>query len=235
MTEKKVDDAVNHFSGYVSQFHAHYQDRPDFQERLDVWRELLDKYRVPRGLSIDMGCGTGVLSFELANRGGSVVGVDGAPEMVKFCEAQRSERGLDNIRFIEARLPSVDESDLTNADLIISSSVVEYVEDFDAVLALFSRLLGPRGTLILSMPNVFCINRVYERLKYKLTGEPHIYRHIRHFSSPRRLQMRTGPLGLGLEEVRYYAHFTRLARLTRRMRLPLSFTEDLFVAVLTKS
>jgi 2-polyprenyl-3-methyl-5-hydroxy-6-metoxy-1,4-benzoquinol methylase len=233
--DKLVDDAVSHFSGYVDQFHRHYQDRSEFQERLDVWRALLDRHSVAGGRSVDLGCGTGVFSFYLADKGGHVVGVDGAPDMIAFCEAQRIERGMGNIRFVLARLAGVDEPALTNADLVISSSVVEYVQDLDGTLALFSRLLRPGGTLIVSMPNLFCINRMYERLKYKLTGEPHIYRHIRHFTSPRMLAKRVRHLGMTLEDVRYYTHFTRLSRLTRRLKLPLRLTEDLFVAVFRRS
>jgi 2-polyprenyl-6-hydroxyphenyl methylase/3-demethylubiquinone-9 3-methyltransferase len=235
MTKERVDDAVGHFSGYVEQFHGHYQDRSEFQERLEIWRALLDRHSVPGGRSVDMGCGTGVFSFYLAEKGSQVIGVDGAPGMIGFCEAQRAERGLHNIQFIQARLPAVDELALANADLVISSSVVEYIEDLDRTLALFSRVLKPGGTLIVSMPNLFCVNRIYERLKYRLTGAPHIYRHIRHFTSPRLLAQRVLRLGLTIEEARYYAHFTRLARLTRRLRLPLPLTEDLFVAVFRKS
>lgn len=235
MTEKRPDDAVSHFSGYVKEFHAYYRDRPEFEERLKIWRELLDRHSVPDGLSIDMGCGTGVFTFYLAEKGGRVIGVDGAPDMIEFCEAQRVERGLDNVRFIEGRLPAVEEARLAGADLIISSSVVEYVEDLDAVLRLFSRLLKPGGTLILSMPNLWCINRIYERSKHALTGKPQIYRHILHFTSPRRLQRRVRRLGLAIEESRHYTHYTRLAKFTRLLRLPLPLTEDLFVAIFRKS
>ena len=234
MTEKSTDDAVGHFSGYVKQFHAYYQDRAEFRERLDLWYGLLDKYGVPGGFSIDMGCGTGVFSFYLAQKGGRVVGVDGSAEMVKFCDEQRRERGLENVHFVEGRLPAIEEADLKNADLIISSSVVEYVEDLDGALALFSRLLKPRSVLILSMPNVLCLNRIYERLKYRLTGQPIIYQHIRHFTSPRLLQNRLRRHGLKLEEARHYTHYTRLARIARLLRFPPPLTEDLFVAVFRK-
>jgi 2-polyprenyl-3-methyl-5-hydroxy-6-metoxy-1,4-benzoquinol methylase len=235
MTKERIDDAVRHFSGYVEQFHGHYQDRSEFQERLAIWRALLDRHGGPESRAVDMGCGTGVFSFYLAEKGGQVVGVDGASGMIAFCEAQRAQRGLDNIEFMQARLPAVDELALANADLVISSSVVEYVDDLNGTLALFSRLLKPGGSLIVSMPNLFCVNRVYERLKYKLTGQPHIYRHIRHFTSPRRLARHLRRLGLTLEDVQYYTHFTRLSKLTRRLRLPLPLTEDLFVAVFRKS
>src|SRR5262245_23948735 len=170
MTQKPTD-AVAHFSGYVRQFDAYYQQRPEFEERMALWSGLLDKYAVPGGTSIDMGCGTGVFSLYLAEKGGHVVGVDGAAEMVAFRDERRSERRLDNIRFMQGRLPVVDESGLTPADLLISSSVIEYVPDLDATLALFARLLKPGGTLIVSMPNAFSVSRLYERLRYRLTGE----------------------------------------------------------------
>jgi 2-polyprenyl-6-hydroxyphenyl methylase/3-demethylubiquinone-9 3-methyltransferase len=235
MAEKTTDDAVGHFSGYVKEFHAYYHDRTEFRERLDIWRALLDKHCVPGGFSIDMGCGTGVFSFYLAHKGGRVVGVDGSAEMVKFCDEQRCARGLENIRFVEGRLPAIEETDLANADLVISSSVVEYVEDLDGALALFARLLKPSAVLILSMPNVFCLNRMYERLKYRLTGQPPIYQHIRHFTSPSLLQNRVRRHGLTLEESRHYTHYTRLAKLARLLRFPPPLTEDLFVAVFRKA
>jgi 2-polyprenyl-3-methyl-5-hydroxy-6-metoxy-1,4-benzoquinol methylase len=231
MPDNKTDDAVAHFAGYVTQFHAYYQHRAEFEERLKLWCELLDKYSVPGGSAIDMGCGTGVFSFYLAENGGRVVGIDAAAEMVAFCDAQRRERGVENVRFIQGRLPAVDESGLTNADLLISSSVVEYVEDLDGTLALFARVLKPRAVLILSMPNVFSLSRNYERLKYRLTDQPEIYRYIRHFSSPRLLQQRVRRYGFQLEDAAHYTHYTRAAKLARWLHLPRVLTEDLFVAV----
>jgi 2-polyprenyl-3-methyl-5-hydroxy-6-metoxy-1,4-benzoquinol methylase len=235
MTDETVDDAVTHFTEYVQQFHAYYQDRPEFRERLDIWRELLDRYVVPGGVAIDMGCGTGIFSLYLADKGARVVGVDGAPDMIKFCETQRVERRMENVRFMEGRLPAVDESRLPQADLLISSSVIEYVDDLDATLELFARHVVPGAHLILSMPNLWCISRIYERAKYAATGQPAIYKHILHFSSPGRLQARVRRLGMTLVETRHYTHYTRLAKLTRMMRLPLPLTEDLFVAVLKKA
>lgn len=235
MKENTAADAVSYFSENATEFDSYYRLNPEFHERLDIWRDLLDRHNVPGGLSLDMGCGSGVFTFYLAAKGGRVIGVDGAPDMVRLCEAQRVERGLTHVSFLEANLPAVDETALAPADLVISSSVVEYVENLDDVLALFSRVLKPRGALILSMPNTRCINRNYERLKYALTGTPPIYKYIRHFTSPGALQRRVRHLGLELEEVCYYTHFTRLARLTRAMRLPLPLTEDLFVAVFRKS
>jgi 2-polyprenyl-3-methyl-5-hydroxy-6-metoxy-1,4-benzoquinol methylase len=235
MPEERPRDAVTHFSGYVEQFDALYRDRPDFDERLGIWHELLEPYVATGATAIDMGCGTGVFSFYLAGRGVRVIGVDGAPGMIKFCEERRSQQGLNNIRFVEAKLPHVDETQLEQADLVISSSVVEYVERLDDTFALFARVLKPGGILILSMPSLLSVSRAYERLKYALTGEPNIYAHIRHFSTPSRLERQVRGLGLTLLQSRYYAHPTRVANLSRKLLLPPAMTEDLFVAVFRKA
>jgi 2-polyprenyl-3-methyl-5-hydroxy-6-metoxy-1,4-benzoquinol methylase len=235
MTEAQTDDAVRYFSETARQFQDLYHGQPEFHERVRIWNGLLDRYAPRDGLSLDMGCGPGIFSFYLAAMGGRVVGIDGAADMVELCEVQRRERGLENIRFVQARLPVVDESDLADADLIISSSVVEYIDNLDATLVLFARLLKPGGVLVVSMPNVVSLSRIHQRMKYMLTRTPGIYQYIRHFSSPALLHRRVRPYGLTLAEALYYTHFTRLARLGRALRLPGILTADLFVAVFRKT
>ena len=234
MPTNNADDAVAHFSGYVNQFHDLYQNRAEFEERFALWSGLLDKYVKPGGLSIDLGCGTGVFSYYLAEKGGRVIGVDGAAEMVNFCDEQRRQRGFQNLHFFQGRLPEVNDPRLKPADLVISSSVAEYVDDLDAMLALFAKLLKPGSALIMSMPNASSVSRTYEWIKFRLTGNPIIYKYIRHFTSPKRLQKRVRRYGLLLQESHYYTHFTRGARLARWVGLPPPLTEDLFVAVFRK-
>jgi 2-polyprenyl-3-methyl-5-hydroxy-6-metoxy-1,4-benzoquinol methylase len=234
MTQQTTNDAVALFSGFVEEFDGYYQNRLEFEERFSLWSGLLDKYHVPGGLSLDMGCGTGVFSVYLALKAGRVIGVDGSDDMLAFCEKQRQARGLEHLRFMQGRLPDVKTDGLENADLIISSSVVEYVEDLDGALALFARLLKPNATLIVSMPNLCSVSRIYERLRYRVTGHPAIYRYILHFTSPAGLQRRVRQLGLDLQEAHHYTHYTKGAQLARALHLPPVLTEDLFVAVFRK-
>jgi 2-polyprenyl-6-hydroxyphenyl methylase/3-demethylubiquinone-9 3-methyltransferase len=234
MKPARADDAVDYFSENSREFGDLYRTAPDFHERLGIWHDVLDRHARKGGVAYDMGCGTGVFSFYLAEKGGSVVGLDGAADMVALCEARRKERGLNNVRFVQARLPEVDETALPEADLVISSSVVEYVDDLDAILALFGRRLGPRGTLIVSMPNASSLSRWHQRIKYRLTGKPDIYRYIKHFTVPRALGKKLSRHGFVLCEVHYYGHARRLAQLGRAIGLPRPLTEDLFLAVFSR-
>jgi SAM-dependent methyltransferase len=227
-------EAVNHFSSTVRQFDAYYRDRPDFEERLPVWHRLLDKYARPGGTAIDMGCGTGIFSFYLAKICKDVVGIDGSPDMIAFCNKRAAEEGVNNVRFAQGLLPDLDVSGLPRPDLLISSSVVEYVGELDKSFELFARLLPSGGSLVLSMPNVFSVSRNLERIVHKTTGRRPIYRHIKHFSSPRLLATRLRRHGLTMEEAYYYAHPTRVARWGRSVKVPPVFTADLFVAAFRK-
>jgi len=118
---------------------------------------------------------------------------------------------------------------------VMSSSVVEYVEELDETLALFTSLLTSGGILILSMPNAHSVSRNYQRLTNRIRPRSDVYRYIKHFSSPRDLSRRVRPLGLSFLEAHYYTHFTRLAKLCRKLGLPQQLTEDLFVAVFRKA
>ncbi len=234
MRRGPIDNAIGYFSHNAREFDDLYRQPGFSADRVDIWHALLDRYATPGGMSVDLGCGSGVFTFYLAERMSRAIGVDGAPDMIAHCEAQRQQRGLSNVSFFKAQLPTVDEGPLMHADLVISSSVVEYVDNLGDTLRLLARLVRPGGVVIVSLPNVTSVSRTYQRLRYRLTGEPEIYRYIRHFSSPRLLRRRLRPLRLELLESHYYTHATRLARLSRALRFPRSFTEDLFVSVFRK-
>lgn len=229
-----TDDPVAHFGSISREFHSLYEASEAYRERLRVWSDILDR-RAPRGgLALDLGCGTGIFAFYLAERGCRVIGVDASDEMIAFCEEQRRQKGMEGVHFRKGRLPDIDGDGLADADLIVSSSLVEFVDDLGGTLDLFARLLKPGGTLVVSMPNALSVSRNVERLQHRLTGKPDIYRFIRHFSDPRLLAHALRRRGLAFEEARHYAHGTRIARLCRKLRLPSFLTEDLFVAVFRK-
>src|SRR5262245_32401969 len=99
MSPAELSDAVNWFSEHAEAFHGLYTDQPQFVERLQVWHDVLDRYARPGALALDMGCGSGIFSFYLAEKGCRVVGIDGAADMVALCERQRADRGLEHVTF----------------------------------------------------------------------------------------------------------------------------------------
>jgi SAM-dependent methyltransferase len=58
---------------------------------LDLWRSLAEGADGPL---LDIGCGTGRVALDLAERGHDVTGVDAEPELVRALAARARERGL---------------------------------------------------------------------------------------------------------------------------------------------
>lgn len=134
--------------------------KKSFVSRLEVLRECLKGYDLRSQLWVDAGCGTGTLSRWLAEQGCHVRGVDAAPEMVRTAaNIALSKRYPGTLSFesIEtiARLPVPSGS----LDGVLCSSVLEYVQDPDACLAEFVRVLRPGGLFLVSVPNAQSVAR----------------------------------------------------------------------------
>jgi hypothetical protein len=99
-------------------------------------------------------------------------------------------------------------------------------------MALLGRLTRPGGTVLVSMPNLLGLGRIYQRLAHQVRDGASFYRHIRHFSSPALLRLHRH--GLTLTEAHHFDHHTRMADLTHRLGLPAPLTEELLVAVCRK-
>ena len=100
---------------------------------------------------IDLGCGTGLLSRELATPGRQVVGVDPAPAMLAFA---RRQAGAERVQWIEGEASALGTPE---ADLLVMTGNVaqEFIEDADwlATLAAIRAALRRGGHLAFESRN----------------------------------------------------------------------------------
>jgi ubiquinone/menaquinone biosynthesis C-methylase UbiE len=113
-----------------------------------AWDRILDLVLAGhRALeSLDAGCGTGFLSFELATRGHHVTGVDFAPAMLAEARRKAAERSV-SIRFEEAdaeHLPFP----AGGFDLVISRHLLWTLPHPEAAIDEWIRVLRPGGRLV---------------------------------------------------------------------------------------
>lgn len=103
---------------------------------------------------VDLGCGMGFLSLEAARMVGPeglVIAVDASSGALEALVQRGGERGLENLRPLEAdisRLPLEDEI----ADTVVARSILSYVDDRKAVLREARRVLKPGGVLSIFEP-----------------------------------------------------------------------------------
>lgn len=209
-------------------FLAQYASDADFSERLRVWTDLLAS-RVHPGMSVvDLGCGGGVLTAWAAARGARVLGVDGSAAMI---DASRKAADASGATFLQLDLPGAVPGG--PFDLVMASSLIEYLDDSPAVDAWLAGLVKPGGTLAISLPNRTSLYRRYESLRYALTGTPAYRRHVRRMSTVGDTADRFAAQGLAFMQFRLFAHRPALSRFARAW-FPAACSENLFAAVFRK-
>jgi 2-polyprenyl-3-methyl-5-hydroxy-6-metoxy-1,4-benzoquinol methylase len=128
---------------------------PDVPEENYWFRRHLAVYewiaaRVVGERVIDMACGEGYGSDVLAASAASVVGVDANPEAHEHARL-RYRRA--NLRFERDLVESFAEP----ADAVVFLQTIEHLKDPGAVLAHYRSLVGERGTVYVSTPNVLTL------------------------------------------------------------------------------
>jgi trans-aconitate methyltransferase len=97
---------------------------------------------------IDLGCGDGRLTAELAARlpRGSVTGLDADPDMIRFARERHARENV-SYRLADARRFALGRQ----VDLVVSTATLHWVEDQAAVLRCCRAHLGPGGRIHFQM------------------------------------------------------------------------------------
>lgn len=112
--------------------------------RFSFFDEFINNWR---GKSVlDLGCGGGFASEEMARRGASVVGVDPAGELLGVAKSHAELSGLsiDYRQGSGEQIPAADGS----FDVVVCVDVLEHVSDLLKVLAEVHRVLKPNGLFL---------------------------------------------------------------------------------------
>jgi len=129
------------------------EERKAAYEEMFRWRPEMEPLLAPAGLEprqrvLDVGCGPGQLSVELARRvapDGHVTGVDINPDFVARTNARAAAEGLaaqlEAVEGGEGTLPFADDS----FDRVLCKSVLEYVADPAATVVEMRRVARPGG------------------------------------------------------------------------------------------
>lgn len=110
--------------------------------------EVLDRLKLSGDETVlDAGCGTGVLSAELADRlpRGRVIALDGAPQMVEF--ARKRFAGRDDVEVVQADLNELDLGE-RRVDAVFSTATFHWIKDHDALWHNLRAVLREGGQLV---------------------------------------------------------------------------------------
>lgn len=120
----------------------------------DLWNEHLARYLFAARLArhkhvLDLACGTGYGSAELARSAGSVVAVDRAPEAVQHA---RLYFARPNVAYVQGSVTSLPFAD-ASFQLVTAFEVIEHLQSWRDLLSEARRVLALGGQFVVSTPN----------------------------------------------------------------------------------
>ncbi|MHC1729266.1 MAG: methyltransferase domain-containing protein [Syntrophobacteraceae bacterium] len=162
------DDSIRFHDELAAEWEQKYT-KASFRNRLNALLSLISGHDLREQKWLDAGCGSGIVSRILAQRGCTVTGVDRSRNMIEA--ANRLNREFQHVNkpvFERVRTIEILGYPDETFDGIICSSVLEYVDQPMKAVEEFYRVVKPGGLLIVSVPNRLSLLRNIEKLLYKI-------------------------------------------------------------------
>lgn len=127
-----------------------YQTNP---HRIEITRQYVDFAETEaKGYQtiLDLGCGPGLSSYLLSERGFIVTGVDISRKFLDISKARESDR----LRLVQGDVSSLDFPD-SSFDIVSSHELIEHITDVEKALGEMQRVAKKGGKIIILAPNLF--------------------------------------------------------------------------------
>ena len=133
--------------------------------------KMLSSHLKPGMTVLELGCGTGSFTRELARSGADIVAIDVSPELLEIAKLNCS---VPNVRFQIQNAYSLSYSEAV-FDSVVGSSVLHHLEIEEALRDVY-RVLKPEGTICFTEPNMLnpqiAIQKNIPWIKQKLGDSP---------------------------------------------------------------
>lgn len=178
-----------------------------FKHSSELVEEVCLRYVTIGSSLLDVGCGTGHLSYILSQRGFSVIGVDHDPEMIAYAERKFST-GDEKIKFLNANAEALP-FETNSFDCIVAVSLMGCISLPEKVLREFYRVLRKGGIAIITFTNSnsfllkinFYLNQICQKRSESVRVRLYSYRIVKKYVQQ---------AGFSIIKVMYYNFFINI-------------------------
>lgn len=145
---------------YYNNFSYYYDDLTkniDYKKRASYFNEIIKKFNGnTSGILLDLACGTGNISEEMAKLGYDVIGTDISEGMLNIALDKKFESGL-NIQYLKQDMRNLDMFGTIDNTLCVLDSLnhLPTLEDIKQVFSKVSLFAEPNGLFIFDMNTIY--------------------------------------------------------------------------------
>jgi SAM-dependent methyltransferase len=148
------------YTGFASVYDVFMEDIP-YDEWTDYIQKILKKFKIEKGLVLELGCGTGSMTRRLADRGFDMIGIDNSEEMLQIAR-DKGDNWNDSILYLNQDMREF-ELFGTVAAVICLCDTMNYLtseEELKKVFRLVNNYLDPQGIFIFDMDTPYAYSEV---------------------------------------------------------------------------
>lgn len=147
--------------------YSEFNRSPTNRTRLACIIQMLNQaIRGKRSNILEVGCGVGNIAIPIASLGYNITALDIHEPSIAIA---RQRNHFDNLHFIHSSIELVN---LGEYDVIILTEVLEHVDKYQEMISLIARSMKSDCTLIITVPNGWCISELLCRPSYALKKWP---------------------------------------------------------------
>ncbi len=135
--------------------------------RTSYIKEVIDQNKLKELNILDIGCGGGLLSEEMARIGARVTAIDASERNIKIATMHAQESGL-NINYLCTSIEDLAESG-QQFDMILNMEVIEHVADVSSFMKSACKLLKPGGFIFIAT-----LNRSVKSFAFAIIGAEYV-------------------------------------------------------------
>ena len=162
------------FYDSVAQFYDLLNDSVDYPAWADFITRVIEKYKkVPTSLVLDLGCGTGKMTFLLRERGFDMTGVDNSPEMLSVAMETCRKEKINDVLLLCQDMTDFELYGTVDAAVCCLDCINHLTKPADVkkCFSLVHNYLAPDGLFIFDLNTPFKFETVYADRSYILEDE----------------------------------------------------------------